>query len=577
MLELGKPIHAFDAAGIARAKDGRAGIIVRRAKKGERLETLDHVERTLDPDTLLIADAKGPLAMAGIMGGASSEVGESTTDVVIESAIFDPVTIRRTGQRYGLRSEASLRFEKGQEFAMARVGADRTARLIHEWAGGTVARGRVDTNPSEPPDRVVAFRPARVNRLLGTELAIDEQRSVLARVGVRTEAAAPGEVVTVALDPKPIRIEVAPDEALSALIPSWRRDIAIEADIAEEVARVRGYERIDGILPHTPMPPFRPNPVEARNAVREALVGAGLTEVVTPALVSPRHVETFVLRKPVRSVGGEPQPGGDPIGVTNPLSRDRSVLRRNLLGSLADVVATNLRHGASSIAVFEVGKGYAQRGRQPAEWWRLGFAATGAAETPAWNRPARPFDLDDAKALVELVARRLRIEGLRWSAETDESILHPGRSARVDGGERLAGIVGELHPDVLEAWDLRAERVLVGELAIEGLGGGQLPEVKTIAPDRFPAVERDLAVVLSDDRPAAAVVDVIRKHGGELLRGVALFDVYRGAPLRPDEKSLAHRLTFQAGDRTLTEADVDAATSAIARGLERDLGARLRG
>jgi phenylalanyl-tRNA synthetase beta chain len=510
------------------------------------------------------------------MGGATSEVGEGTSDVVVESAIFDPISIRRTGQRYGLRSEASLRFEKGQEVPLARIGADRTARLISEWAGGTVARGQVDSAPDEPPNRVVAFRPQRVNRLLGTSLGVDEQRDLLARVGVGTEAAQPGELVTIALDPEPVRVEPAPGEAVSALVPSWRRDIAIEADIAEEIARVHGYEHVPGILPHTPTPPWRPSPLEVRDAVREALVGAGLTEVVTYALVSPGHADSFRLRAEVPSVDDEPEPGGELITVTNPLSRDHSVLRPGLIVSLLDVVAGNLRHGRDAVAVFEVGKGYGRRGDRPNEWWRLGFALTGPAEPPAWNRPTRPFDLDDAKGIVLLLARRLGMADATWVPEDGEPLFHPGRTARLSAGDQLAGIVGELHPDVLVANEVRAERVVVAELSIAGLGAGRLPAVRTVPPDRFPAIERDLAVVVAEDRPAAEVAASIRAHGGELLRSVTLFDVYRGAPLAAAEKSLAHRLTFQAGDRTLTEAEVDAASATIAAGLGRDIGARIR-
>ncbi|HSL32301.1 MAG TPA: phenylalanine--tRNA ligase subunit beta, partial [Candidatus Limnocylindrales bacterium] len=265
MLELGKPIHAFDAAAVAET-DGRRTIVVRRAAAGERIETLDHVERPLDTETLVIADRTGPIGIAGIMGGAASEVSEKTTDVIVESAVFDPVSIRRTGQRYGLRSEASLRFEKGQEFRLARLGADRTARLIVEWSGGTVAEGRVDSAPDEPVPAHVAFRPARVNRLLGTDLTGAEQQAVLARVGVATEQAASGTPVPVAAGPKPH--EVTPGdgrEILVAIVPTWRRDIAIEADVAEEVARIHGYDRIPAILPHTPMPHYRHQPLELRD------------------------------------------------------------------------------------------------------------------------------------------------------------------------------------------------------------------------------------------------------------------------------------------------------------------------
>ncbi len=345
MVELGKPIHTFDAAAV---HDGR--IVVRLATLGERLETLDHVVRDLHPDTLLIADPAGPLAIAGVMGGATSEVGPGTTDVVIESAIFDPVSIRRTAFRYALRSDASLRFEKGIESRLARLGADRTARLVADWAGGSVAPGVVDSNPVEQAAAHVVFRPARVNRLLGTSFGTDEQRALLARVGIETAPAAPGTRVPVAAGTRPLEVDPGSDEVVDATIPSWRRDLAIEADITEEVIRVRGYELVPPRLPHTPMPPFRHDPLELRNAVRETLAGAGVTEVVTSALVSPQHAERFgvVDDGPVE---GEPEQRavGRAVTVTNPLSSQHAVLRQSLLGSLLEVVSTNLRYDREEI------------------------------------------------------------------------------------------------------------------------------------------------------------------------------------------------------------------------------------
>lgn len=576
MLELGKPIHTFDGSAVHPGVDGRRTIVVRRAVAGEQLETLDHVLRELDPETLLIADPQGPLAIAGVMGGASSEVSEGTTDVVIESAIFDAVSVRRTAQRHALRSEASSRFEKGQEARLARLGADRTAQLVREWAGGQVVPGRLDTTPVEPDRARVAFRPARVNRLLGLELEPDEQRALLARVGVETVWAEPGEPVTVALRPEPLAVPTAPGDALSAIVPTWRSDIAVEADVAEEIARVRGYELVPSVTPDTAMPHYRPSPLQVRELVRETLAGAGLTEVVTTALVSPRHIETFVLHREVPSVDGEPQPAGDPVGVANPLSRDHSLLRRNLVGSLLDVVATNLRHGTDDVAVFEIGKGYARTGDTPREWWRLGFALVGAAEPRAWNRTERSFDLDDAKGVIELIAHRLGFARPHYTAETGEPLFHPGRATRPDIPGRLAGIVGELHPAIIDAWELRTgHRVLVAELALDGLAAGRLAPERASVVGRFPEVERDLSIVVPEPTPAIALESLVADHAGPLLRDVRLLAIYRGAPLGGAEKSLSFRLRLAAPDRTLTEAEVEAAVAAVVGALPA-AGGRLR-
>ena len=576
MLELGKPIHTFDAAAVGAGADGRPTVIVRRAAPGERLETLDHVERELSADTLLIADPNGPLAVAGVMGGANSEVSDATTDIVVESAIFDPVSIRRTAFRLALRSEASSRFEKGQEHRMAHLGADRTAQLLHEWAGGVIAPGIVDTAPEEPARVRVSFRPARVNRLLGTQLSPEEQRETLARVGVDTVPATAGDRVNVALKPHLLAVVPDLDAAVTALVPTWRRDIAVEADVAEEIARVHGYELVPSVTPDTLMPGFRASPLEARQLVRETLAGAGLTEVVTSALVSPKHDETFVLAREVPSIDGEDQPGGDAIGVGNPLSRDHSLLRRNLLGSLLDVVAVNLRHGTADVAVFEIGKGYARTGSTAGEWWRLGIALTGAAEPPAWNRPARPYDLDDAKGIIELMARRAGLSRPVYAPEAAEAVFHPGRTARATAGSDLNAIVGELHPDIADRWGLRtSQRVILAEIAVRGLAAGRLTPERAHAVARFPEVERDLAIVVPDTTAAATVEALVRAHAGELLRDVSLFDIYRGVPLGAAEKSLAYRLRLGAADRTLTELEVEAAVASVMAALP-DIGGRLR-
>jgi phenylalanyl-tRNA synthetase beta chain len=575
MLELGKPIHTFDAAAV---RGGR--IVVRTARPGEHLETLDHLDRELTTDTLLIADESGPLGIAGVMGGADSEVGPDTTDVIVESAVFDPVSIRRTAFRYGLRSEASLRFEKGQEVRLARLGADRTARLIREWAGGDVAAGRVDSAPTEPEPSRLAFRPARVDRLLGTTLGGEAQRALLARSGIETELPHGETDIPVAGEPQPQVVTAAAGEAVVAIVPTWRGDLAIEADVAEEVARLSGYESTPAHLPDTEMPGFRPSPLGMADLVRRTLAGAGLTEVVTHALVAPEEVERFGPLEEAVLPADEAPAGGPPVTVTNPLSRDHSVLRQSLLGGLLAAMGTNLRHGREDIAIFEIGRGYARQAAGGHEWTRLGFALCGAASPPSWASPSRARDLDDAKGLIELLGDELGLSEARYEPLTNDPNLHPGRAARVRmdlpaGTPGIVGRVGELHPAVVEALELRTDRILVAEIAVVGLSAGSPPPVRAVAPPRQPAVERDLAVVVAEEVAAATVAATIRERAGDLLTDLRLFDVYRGAPLPDDRKSLAWRLTLQATDRTLTDAEVDAVVASVRDGLT-GIGGQLR-
>jgi phenylalanyl-tRNA synthetase beta chain len=573
MLELGKPTHTFDGAAV------RGGtIVVRRATPGEHVETLDHVMRDLTPETLIIADERGPIGLAGVMGGADSEIGDTTTEIAIESAVFDAVSIRRTGHRFALRSEASLRFEKGQETRLARIGADRVAQLTMAWAGGVCARGRVDTAPDEPVPAKLAFRPSRVSRLIGAEIATAEQRELLARVGIDTEASGPAEI-EVAVEPKPLRVASGSDEVIVATVPTWRRDLAVEADIAEEVARVRGYETTPAHLPDTLMPAYRPNPSAVRNMLRETLAGAGVTEVMTHALVAPDAESTLAWPDDTGLAGLAVPEQGSTITITNPLSSQHSVLRRHLVGSLLDVLALNERQGRRDVAIFEIGKGYGRVGDGPVEWTRLGILLAGAAEPPSWNRPLRAYDLDDAKGLVELLASRLGLPVPIYAADTRGFPLHPGRALVATASavsESLVGRVGEVHPDALERRDLRSPRVLVAELAIRGLDGGRLARVTVEPIPRFPEIDRDLAVIVAEKTASVAVAEVIERHAGALLRRVALFDLYRGTPLADDEKSLAYRLVFGADDRTLTEAEIDESVACVQAGLASDLGARLR-
>jgi len=364
-------------------------------------------------------------------------------------------------------------------------------------------------------------------------------------------------------------------------VPTWRRDIEIEADLAEEVARVHGYEQVPPRRTATQLPGWRESPLRARDAIREALAGAGLTEVVSYALVSPRMVEAFRWSFEDRPAAGETAAEGRPIGVTNPLSLDHSLLRQSIVGSLVEVVDTNDRHGQGDVAVFEIGKGYGAATDATPEWWRLGLALTGAFEAPAWNRPQRDADLDDAKGALELVAQVLGAGTPEYRPLTTEPILHPGRSATVEsrrpnGDLAIAGVVGELHPRLAEGWGLRGRRVVVAEVSVAGLTGGTLPVVSADPLPRFQPIERDLTVDVPDTVPFADVARRVRESGGPVLLDAALVGTYRGHPLGPDERSLTFRLRFGAAERALPDAEVDESIGTISGALTHHLGARIR-
>lgn len=533
MLELGKPIHVFNAATVPGGK-----IIVRAAKEGEKLETLDHVERTLTPEALLICGEGGPLGLAGVMGGAGSEVTNTTTDVIVESAVFDPVSIRRTAFRYGLRSEASLRFEKGQEPRLARVGADRTAQLLAEWAGGRVAKGAVDTHPTDEELKRVTFRPAKVSKLLGAEISADHMKAALARVEIATEKG----------------VDAA---SLTAVVPSHRRDIEIEEDVAEEVIRVIGYETLAPRLPDTVMTAYRDEPSLFTNRLRDALAGRGLVEVLTNGLIAPQDHARLGLA------------ADDPatIRIANPVTADHSELRRSMLPGLMGVLVRNERQRRDDISIFEMGALHEWRDGGPAQ-----------SEVLALLMPS----LDELKGIIATVATRTgHADRVAFeSTEVREGVEHPGRTAAVIalmGDQRTSlGRVFEVDPRLLAAFEVKAEHVAFALIQLEPLRdlASRVPQVRRI--ETLPVVERDLAVVVSHDTPAAAVENAIRSAAGEHLATLALFDRYTGAPLAANEVSLAYRLRFQPDSEPLTEGQIDEALAGVTQALAREVGGKIR-
>jgi len=564
MLELGQPLHAFDYH-VLRPRPGgdRPTIIVRRARPGEQMRTLDGELRTFDDEMLLITDGCGPVAVAGVMGGLESEVTEATTDVLLESANFHFLNVRRTSRLLGLASDASQRFGRRVDPELTVKAAARAAYLMAELAGGEVAPTVGDLYPGRQPQRVIEFDPAYANRVLGVEVPTDEIVRILSSLEFQVSRSdASGSVD----HPKP--------EALLVTVPSHRLDVTQPVDLVEEVGRVWGYDRFPTTLMRDELPAQRANPrLEGAERVRDLLVGCGLDEVITYSLVDIEGEEELWPE-------GSRSAPGNCLRVLNPLSAGRAYLRRTLLPSLLRTTHENLRF-LDRVKIFEVGAVYLPvEGRTlPDEPRRLGIVMTGPREARSWlaGQDRTLVDFYDLKGVVEALLAGLRLEGTFDPAEHPS--FHPGRCAQVSVGGKAVGVMGELHPSVREAFDLPAQPVCVLEFDLDGLleTRGVLQELEVAPISIHPPVYEDLAVVVDEDIPSARVHNLIAQTGAPLVRTVVLFDVYRGEQVGAGRKSLAYRLTYQADDRTLTDREVARLRARIVRRLERELNATLRG
>lgn len=546
MLELGQPLHAFDLARV-RGKQ----IIVRRAALGEKLVTLDGEERFLTPEMLVIADAQGPVALAGILGGRETEITEQTKEVLIEAALFNPLSIRRTSRALGVASEAALRFEKGIDPEVAPQAAQRAAELIKTWGDGEVVPGLIDVNLKPWKPKEIELRVPRVNALLGTNLSSAEVFQFLSSLGFKVSQADVG--------------------LLQVVVPSYRQDLHGEADLIEEVARLYGYDRIPASFPVKITAAEKETSQMRRIAwYRDFLASCGLTEVITYSFMNPEVFELFNL--PAE------HPWRQGIFLQNPLRREQQMLRTTLLPGLMETASRNLSRQEKNIAIFELGKRYLKL-ESP-----LGILVqekiTGAALTmgdhfPGWSRAPYPADFYYLKGILEELARRLHFT-FTFQSFTYPA-FHPGRTALISIEERPYGILGELHPEILEKLSF-TERVCVFELDLELLEEFLATAEKKVyvPPSRFPAGERDLAVVVEARLPAVLVTEVLKKAGAPLLKEVELFDVYEGPQVPPGKKSLAYRLVYQAPDRTLTDAEVEHQHGLILAALARELGAQRR-
>ena len=570
MLALGQPLHAFDLAGLV------APIVVRRARAGEKLTTLDDVARDLDPEDLLIADsAGGPgervLALAGVMGGASSEVTESTVDVLVEAAHFDWVTVARTARRHKLSTEASRRFERGVDTDLAAAAAELAVRLLVEHGGG--APGPVtdaDERAERPPIRMPWDEP---NRVVGCTWTREEIVETLTEIGCSVDSEG-----------------VAEGDELVVTAPTWRPDLTIGVDLVEEVARLRGYEHIPSVLPVAPAGRGLTHGQRSRRSVARALAEHGLVEVLSCPFVSPSVHDALGL------------PADDDrrraVRLANPLSAEQPELRTSILPPLLETLRRNVGRGHTDVALFEIGlvvrpDGEAAPAPRPGAAGRpddatlaaieaavpvqpryVGVALAGQRQLPGWTGPGRVADWADAVDAALVVAGTLEVALRRWPA--DRAPWHPGRCAAFELADgSVVGYAGELHPKVVSALGLPA-RTVAAELDLDALLAASAEIMRAVPVSTYPVAKEDVALIVDESVPAAAVEAALRAGAGELLEAVRLFDVYTGPQVGDGKKSLAFALRMRAPDRTLTAAEATTVRDAAVSRATVDLRAALR-
>jgi phenylalanyl-tRNA synthetase beta chain len=539
LFETGHPLHTFD---LDKIKDGR--IIVRRAKKGEKITAIDDVEYRLETEDIVIADPDGPVAIAGVIGGRDSEVGRDTRRVLIEGAFFDHAFIWRTSKRLGIASEAAYRFARVVDVGAVLYVIARTASLIQEDTKCSVSKGMIDVYPNPVLPRHVLANPKRVNRLLGTSIPEQEILDYLERLGFL----------------------VSPGKDLEVVVPTRRTDVQGEADIAEEVGRLYGYDRIDLTTGHR-RDSIGTYPEEALDAarVREMLTGIGLHEAVTDPTMGPEKIDFYGLASPGLVV------------IRNPVGVQNSVLRPSLLPGMADVLVKNERQGQDEVGFFELGRTYAKQGEGFIETLKLSVGISGISRPREWHSKPRPFDFFDLKGIVEGLVEA-RGADIVFESGTHEK-LHAGRQAVVklvesDNNSEI-GYLGERAPNVSEAIGSK-RRLYIAEIDFQRLceAAGDAGRYRSL--DRYPAVKRDLAVIIPKKIMESEVRSAILANGGSLVESVDLFDVYEGEQIPPGTKSLAYAIVFRSPERTLTEAEIDSLQKDIEKALERDFGGKIR-
>lgn len=534
MLEMGQPLHAFDYDKL----EGHS-IIVRRGKNSEKIETLDDTVRDITEDMLVIADMKKPVAIAGVMGGAYSEISSSTKRILLESANFFGPNIRRTSRKLGLRSESSMRYEKGIDPNLCLKAADRACELIEQLGAGKVLKGYIDVYPGKPVPRKISFKPDNINRVLGTNIDTEAMIEILHHLEIPVEDA---------------------NEGIQAIIPTFRADMTEEADIIEEIARIYGYDKLPITLPkgnvtHGKLNDFQKN----IDDIRDVLTYNGYSEIYTYSFVSPKVFDKINTpdNSSLRQV----------ITLMNPLGEDYSIMRTTLLPNMLDTISFNLNHKVGELKVYEAGNVYLPKElplkELPYENKRIAIGICGES-----------MDFYVLKRTIETIFKKLRVTNYKF-IQDEHFAFHTSRCAKVMIGNNVIGFAGEIHPDILEKYEIN-KKVYIAELDLDLLLSNTSNLINFKPLPKFPVSSRDLAIVVKEKVPAGEVLDTMKQIGGNLLEDLELFDIYKGGQIAKGYKSMAFSLTFRAQNRTLTDVEVNEIIERIKDELSKKYDASLR-
>lgn len=534
MLEIGQPLHAFDLDKLSGKK-----IIVRRALEGEKIKTLDGVERSLDTSMLVIADDSRPMAIAGVMGGEDSEVTDDTKTILIESANFDGRSVRLTSRKVSLRTEASAKYEKDLDPNLSDIACNRVCQLIEEIGAGTVVAGHIDIYEGKAEERTLELSPEKANRLLGTDIEASEMIKMLNSLELNS------------------KLE---NDKIVVSVPSFRRDLTIEADLIEEVGRIYGIDKIIpqplvGTLTKAEKTLFR----QIEDRAKTILTGVGLNEITTYSFISPKQYDKLNI--------AEDSMKRKYVGIRNPLGEDFSVMRTTLIGNMLEVMTRNYKYGVDKAWAYEIGSTFTPKElpvkELPYENRTLSIGMYGSS------------DFYTLKGVVETLFEKLGIKDYEYIREKNDPSFHPGRTATITLGNHVLGILGEVHPDVLDNFGMK-ERVYVAELNFELIVLHSNLDRKYIPLPKYPSVTRDIALVVDEGIMVKEIEKIIMENSKKLVEAIKLFDVYKGGQIEKGKKSVAYSITYRSHEKTLTDEDVAKVHDKIVEKLQENLNATLR-